>query len=76
MENHPAFPRPISQIETYTSGPVHESGQEDMTLLDYFAGQAIQAVITRMPHLGDINNSVADAYDIAEAMLKEREKRM
>lgn len=60
MSNIPAFPRP-------------SRGQDGMTLLDYFAGQAITGLIQ--------NNSDAtykelahDAYRIADEMLRMGEK--
>jgi hypothetical protein len=47
--------------------------QEGMTLLDYFAGVALPFVINdNQPIQGDAKT----AYDYAEAMLKERQKRM
>jgi hypothetical protein len=48
-----------------------------MTLLDYFAGQALKGYITKATYNIHSSNDIAKfCYDDAEAMLKEREKRM
>ena len=44
-----------------------------MTLRDYFAAKAMQALITRIPMSGA--ERARDAYIIADAMLKAREKK-
>lgn len=75
--NQPAFP----QTEWVTH--YKEDGQEGMTLLDYFAAKALQSLI---PHLSySPYNVLPDAvtaeevaklsYDVADAMLKEHNKR-
>jgi hypothetical protein len=59
VRNPPAFPHP------------HVLQQSGMTLRDYFAGQCMQALLTR----GDDTNrpAIAEwAYMMADAMLKER----
>ena len=62
----PAFPQPSEHI--YAE---HESG--GMTLLDYFAAQAMQGMI-KNPQPA---TAIADlAYDQATAMLAERERRI
>lgn len=73
MENPIAFP--TLTYNTITGNP---DGQElGMTLLDYFAGKAIQGLMSNLnddmteTELGHIPEA---AYVIAEAMLKEREK--
>lgn len=51
--------------------------EQGMDLRDYFAAQALIACTTRYRNLGyDWSNSMAvkEAYEIADAMLKEREK--
>jgi hypothetical protein len=66
----PAFPQP-NQMHPGSSDP--ESGP-GMTLLDYFAGQALTVM-----HIGnpaDIPFVAEISYDVAEAMLAERAKRM
>jgi hypothetical protein len=65
----PAFPR---NILDHGHGVIttHESG---MTLRDYFAAKAMQALITRIPMSGA--ERARDAYIIADAMLKAREQK-
>ena len=43
-----------------------------MTLLDYFAGQAM---INLMPPLHGWSNAAIAAYNMAEAMMEERKRR-
>lgn len=68
----PAFP---SGDGEYSGGPNHVYG---MSLRDYFAGRAINAVASRWQGtVGDIDESCAAhlaqmAYRIADAMLAER----
>jgi hypothetical protein len=57
------------------------SKSDDMTLRDYFAAKAMEAMIGKMGHYGrtfqtdgDFSLLCKDAYDMADAMLKEREK--
>ena len=67
----------------------HTDEQDGMSLLDYFAGQALPALIdmqreVRMSNTHILSNNIEGqctdvaqaAYSIAEAMLIEREKRM
>lgn len=68
--NPPAFARPHSTgIDEYCSD------QTGMSLLDYFAGQAL-SIRSVFEHLDGSEEFAKAAYDIAEAMLVEREKRM
>ena len=62
--NQPAFP-------TYFTGEHALS----MTLRDYFAAQALQALIIRegKDHSGVINEITITAYQYADDMLKERD---
>jgi hypothetical protein len=46
---------------------------DGMTLRDYFAAKAMQALITRIPMSGA--ERARDAYTIADAMLKAREQK-
>lgn len=48
------------------------SDADGMTLRDYFAAKAMQALITRIPMSG--GEKARDAYAIADALLKAREK--
>ena len=67
--NKPAFARPLS---------VEESGyyddQQGMSLLEYYAGQALPSVATSCIGL-DCKVIANMAFNIAEAMIQEAEKR-
>jgi len=58
--------------------PVNGWGSEGMTLRDYFAAKAMQAIISRMNsaqyNYTGVEPAASDAYAFADAMLKEREK--
>jgi len=45
----------------------------DITLRDYFAGQALAGVFSQVDYLGDIRFDLIaiDCYDVADAMLKQ-----
>ncbi len=65
----PAFPRPFSGGTQYA--------QEGMTLRDYFAAKAMQIVLYQCDFFPDTDwrDGVAmDAYKMADAMLKARER--
>ena len=47
---------------------------EGMSLRDYFAGQALAGMLADSTRQGSLENYTEDAYDIADAMLAEREK--
>lgn len=68
--NPPAFPKP------YVPGNTQQDG---MTLRDWFAGQALAAFCSLTDSDGDVFMGAADtaraAYNYADAMLAEREKR-
>ena len=70
----PAFPKAACVSE---SGSIRDHSNDGMTLLDYFAGQAIVGLLAG-PHLEDaIFNEIArDAYQLSAAMLVERQIRM
>lgn len=59
----PAFP---------SHGSMGEVVQEGMTLRDYFAAKAMQALLTRIDMSGA--ERARDAYIIADAMLAQRNK--
>ena len=63
MKNKPAFPI----VETNQTSSI-EAG---MTLRDYFAAKAMQGLIVSYPVSWDY---AKEAYKIADAMLKAREK--
>ena len=58
--NEPVFPTGTG-ITPYKSG---------MTLRDYFAAKAMQTLVSKHSHEGDVSRN---AYKIADAMLKARE---
>ena len=60
MNDIPAFPRPHSGATQYA--------QEGMSLRDYFAAKAMQALIQR-----DEQSIAWEAYRLADEMLKARE---
>ena len=70
MNNPPAFPR---NILDHGHGVIstHESG---MTLRDYFAAKVMQGICASDPVSTMTNERIAaESYDLADAMLKERE---
>ncbi len=79
MKNPQAFPRPVSVL-----GDVKQFNYEiypeldGMTLLDWFAGQALAGNLAAAPHPDFMSDGIcaARAYNLAEAMLKERQKRL
>jgi hypothetical protein len=62
--NQPAFP--LHNHGAQTLG-MHLSG---MTLRDYFAAKAMQTLVSKHSHEGDVSRN---AYKIADAMLKARQ---
>ena len=52
----------------------HETNQDGMTLRDWFAGKAMQSLILAAQNAKDIDMLSAGAYQLADAMLKERSK--
>ena len=55
-----------------TGGPAHGG----LSVLDYFAGKALELIVEDDPNLAWEPGAMAyAAYQMAEAMLKEREKR-
>ena len=61
MKNEPAFPAMHFDLAENEHG---------MTLRDYFAAKAMQTLIEKYSHNGDV---ARNAYNIADAMLKARE---
>ena len=68
MKNEPAFPG-VTYITL--NG---QKNPEGMALRDYFAAQALQALIIRegKDHSGVINEITTTAYQYADDMMKER----
>jgi hypothetical protein len=63
MNNPPAFPNP------------HRADLTGMTLRDYFAAHFMQGICAGSPSMVWANKRLAEeAYDLADAMLKAREK--
>lgn len=76
MNNPQAFPLAYTEFER---GVIVDKNTEGMTLLDYFAAKALEG--RRASESGEVVKLTCSAmatvcYDDAEAMLKEREKRM
>lgn len=72
----PAFPRPAGDF----NGTRHGNGaQSGMTLRDYFAAKAMQAVIVNSDQgsvsIGEVDLWIGSyAYSVADAMLKARQE--
>ena len=67
MNNPPAFP----SGNEVTLGDLRSSGHSGMTLRDYMAAKAMQALIDNDGLFSEIPRQ---AYAIADAMMKEREQ--
>ena len=61
----PAFP-----TKTYNRNIMQFEDREGMTLRDYFAAKAMQTLVSKHSHEGDVSRN---AYKIADAMMKARE---
>jgi len=81
--NPPAFPLPISS-PNWRTGPKEfkENDCGGMTLRDWFAGMALQSLISADHYYSpELNKRLGtkdyamDAYQLAEAMLIERERK-
>jgi hypothetical protein len=76
MNNPPAFPGKkkalLIKSEHSDIAKQYEIDQNGMTLRDYFAAKAMQAILSN-PDYGDEDSSLAGAaYYVADAMLKAR----
>ncbi|MCB7128180.1 MAG: hypothetical protein J3T61_01415 [Candidatus Brocadiales bacterium] len=67
----PAFSRPATIIKRGEI-TVTDIGAEGMTLLDYYAGEAMKEIQRREP---DAHRVAVLAYEQAEEMVKEKRKR-
>lgn len=66
----PAFPQKVADIS------IVPNGCEGMTLLEYYAGQALVGLIANGGDACDHDgNAAAWSFSFAEAMIKEAEKR-
>lgn len=87
MKSIPAYPRPYSKELNYNNDTIHYEhyAQEGMTLRDYFAGQTLNGIligsdkVDPIDFVGSSEKTNAEilaenAYFMADAMLKEREK--
>jgi hypothetical protein len=64
--NTPAFPQTNDRVVASIS----IANSQGMTLRDYFAAKAMQTLVSKHSHEGDVSRN---AYKIADAMLKARE---
>lgn len=72
--NPRAFPRPLGNYkEESTNTVIYSTAQDGMTLLDYFAGQALVGLYAASPELS-LQDATRLAYDSAKLMLQERTK--
>jgi hypothetical protein len=63
MNDIPAFPVNISSAPDY----------DGMTLRDYFAAKAMQAILSQPEYIGEDSGLAAQSYHAADAMMKARE---
>lgn len=72
IENPQAFPVPMIEDEEKKGYDVNVN-EEGMTLRDWFAGKALQDILANN-RLGGRDDRIAhECYNMADAMLKERE---
>jgi hypothetical protein len=68
--NIPAFPKPKLMQQA-----VSFDAEDGMTLRDYFAAKAMQAIIDQQDvYRGEVDSAAWMAYRMADAMLKAREQ--
>lgn len=73
LENPPAFPSNGTIILDKNTGAYTHYG---MTLLDYFAAMAMSSLASIYESNRERDELPQRSYDIAEAMLEERQKRL
>jgi hypothetical protein len=66
----PAFPVPMFSV----GHAKYEAQKQGLSLRDYFAAKAMQASRARNSQYETWDDLARDAYEIADAMLKERNK--
>lgn len=64
----PAFPQP----DYMADGSTQTQGDPGMTLRDYFAAKAMQALLAKADNYMGWDTIPADVYEMADAMLKAR----
>lgn len=74
MKNPPAFPKARTSGTNEDGFHFESEGQDGMTLLDYFAGQALQGIAITDLGADIIAEKIKQAYLIGALMLEEREK--
>jgi len=85
MKNIQAFPRPIIYMSASDVGDIREFNREienlqlgGMTLRDYFAAKILQGILSGTGKIsidkGLGQNEIEIAFDMADSMLKERDK--
>ena len=72
LDNPPAFPRPASRGNNYLTGEedVVVDPQKGMTLLDYFAAQAVRGLTAE--YIIPSQEAAQWAYEIAQQMIDVR----
>ena len=68
--DHNEYQKTKSYLDDFECPRCGHCCQSGMSLRDYFAGKAMQALAQKYSHEGDISRN---AYKIADAMLKARE---
>lgn len=71
----PAFPRAGFGFAYPGGGNECEPSESGMTLRDWFAGMALQGILANSGVGSSVKGYAADAYDLADKMLDEREAR-
>lgn len=75
LSGGPAFPSPGVLMDDGRGGEYQEGAYEGMTLRDYFAAKAMQALLSKPIHrVSDGQAIPSAAYSIADAMISERAK--
>ena len=71
MKDIPAFPRPYSHDDYLED--VDYLAQDGMSLRDYFAAKAMQALIAEPSLKATMDEFAHRAYEVADEMMKARE---
>ncbi len=65
---------PFGQISELTGQPINGFFEPGMTLRDWFAGMAMQGILSYQGLGVRFNQTASDAFDMADTMIAEREK--